>query len=74
MFTLQFLCAWLIPGLKGYSGWLLFAFIIGRFIGIKHPPTIDEGPLDFNRQILGWIALIVFIISFSPRPFIMTGA
>ena len=73
MFTAQFLMAWLLPDVKGYSGWLVFAFILGRFIGIKHPPTIETEPLDMNRQILGWVALIVFLISFSPQPFSFVG-
>ena len=73
IFSIQFLVAWIFPGIKGYSGWLLFAFILGRFIGIKHPPTIDNAPLDINRQILGWIALIIFVLSFSPQPFVITG-
>lgn len=70
IFTLQFLIAWIKPNLEGYQGWLLFAFLIGRFLGVHHPIAIDESPLDLNRKILGWIALIVFIISFSPQPLI----
>ncbi|MBY0434545.1 MAG: site-2 protease family protein [Cyclobacteriaceae bacterium] len=68
IFTLQFLLAWLIPGIKGYPGWLLFAFLIGRFVGITHPPSPIEEPLTEGRKILGWIALIVFIICFTPDP------
>ncbi len=68
MFGLQFLLMWLIPGIKGYEGWLLFAFIVGRFIGIEHPPSEIEVPLDSKRVILGWVALIIFILCFSPAP------
>ncbi|MCZ6520163.1 MAG: site-2 protease family protein, partial [Bacteroidetes bacterium] len=46
-------------------------FVIGRFLGVYHPPAHYDQPLDTNRQILGWIALAVFIGSFSPQPFIM---
>jgi len=67
-FTLQF-----FPEVEGYHGWLLFAFIIGRFIGIDYPAAQIEEPLNVNRQVLGWIALIVFIICFSPAPLIITG-
>lgn len=62
-----------IPGISGYGGWMLFAFIVGRFLGINHPPALVEEPLDQNRRILGWIALIVFIISFSPQPLVIAG-
>ena len=52
----------------GYSGWLLFAFIIGRFIGVEHPPSLVEDGLDKNRKILGWLAILIFIVCFSLRP------
>lgn len=68
IFSLQFLLAWLIPGIKGYPGWLLFAFLIGRFIGIEHPPCEVEEPLSFERKIWGWLALVVFVLSFAPAP------
>lgn len=68
IFVGQLLLAWLIPGIKGYPGWLPFAFIIGRFIGVEHPPCQVEEPLDLRRQWLGWFALLVFVLSFAPAP------
>ena len=62
------LIGYLRPDVHGYSGWLVFVFILGRFIGIQHPPSEIEEPLDTKRVILGWIALIIFVISFSPSP------
>ena len=53
---------------QGYSGWLFFALILSRFIGIYHPPAAIEEPLDFKRQALAWLTLIIFIISASPAP------
>jgi membrane-associated protease RseP (regulator of RpoE activity) len=70
--SLQAILLITFPGIKGYGGWMLFAILIGRFLGIYHPPSEIEEPLTYNRKILGWIALIVFIISLSPRPFIIT--
>lgn len=70
IFTAQFLTAFIYPDVKGYLGWLAFAFIIGRVLGVYHPPAYYNEPLSFRRQLLGWIALFVFIISFSPRPFV----
>jgi membrane-associated protease RseP (regulator of RpoE activity) len=68
VFTFQFVLAWLSPGIQGYTGWLLFALIIGRLAGVLHPPSEIEEPLDTNRQVLGWIALFIFLICFSPNP------
>lgn len=68
MFGFQFTLMVYFPGIKGYEGWLLFAFILGRFIGIEHPRSEIEIPLDPNRVILGWIALLIFVLCFSPDP------
>lgn len=73
IFGVQFLLTWLWPGLNGFSGWLLFAFIVGRFLGVYHPPAVIEEPLDTHRKVLGWIALIIFIICFTPMPIEITG-
>ncbi len=59
----------LLPGMEDYSIYVLFAFMIGRFLGVDHPKAMIDKPLDLKRKILGWIALGVFIISFTPRPF-----
>jgi len=71
VFTIQFTLPMAFKGIEGYSGWLLFAFIIGRFLGVYHPVVPIEEPLDRKRIILGWIALIIFVISFSPAPLIV---
>lgn len=66
----QFGISYLRPNVEGYSGFLPFIFILGRFLGVKHPETEDNTPLDLPRIILGIAALIIFVISFSPKPFI----
>ncbi|MBS1977672.1 MAG: site-2 protease family protein [Bacteroidetes bacterium] len=68
VFAAQFILQWLIPGIHGYSGWMLFAFLIGRFLRVHHPPSEIEAPLSTGRKILGWIALLVFILCFAPAP------
>lgn len=68
IFIPQFTLPMLNPEITGYEGWLVFAFIIGRFIGVYHPPAPIEEPLDIKRKIIGWIALLIFILSFSPTP------
>jgi len=72
VFALQFSISVYDPTVKGYSGWLLFGFIVGRFLGIQHPPTEIEEPLDEKRRILGWIAILIFILSLTPNPIELT--
>ncbi len=68
IFAIQYAIVWMFPWVRGYPGWLLFAFLIGRFVGIGHPPSVIEKPLTRERVILGWIALVIFVICFSPNP------
>lgn len=68
LFAIQYLIVTFFPSVHGYSGWLLFAFIIGRFVGIQHPPSEIEEPLNQTRIILGWIALAILILCFAPNP------
>lgn len=54
-----------------YGFYLFFAFLIGRFLGVDHPQAADDRPLSKGRKIVGWFTLIVFVISFTPRPLYM---
>jgi membrane-associated protease RseP (regulator of RpoE activity) len=68
IFGLQSVITWWLPSVEGYTGWMFFAFIVSRLAGIQHPPSEIEVPLDEKRIILGWIALIIFVLCFSPVP------
>lgn len=68
MFAVQFSLMVYMPGIKGYEGWLLFAFIVGRFIGTGYPASEIEQPLDPKRVLVGWLALLMFVLCFSPAP------
>jgi membrane-associated protease RseP (regulator of RpoE activity) len=52
-----------------WSGWLLWALILYRVIGRNHPPASYEHSLDLMRNILGWLAIVVFVLCFTPVPF-----
>lgn len=65
-FTLSSFFGW-----EGYQGWLLFGVLLGRVIGIQHPPVQDKRELTFGRKVLGWIALLIFILCFTPRPMVL---
>jgi membrane-associated protease RseP (regulator of RpoE activity) len=64
----QFILMYLIPGIKGYTGWLILGFLLARMVGIQHPPSEIEQPLDSKRILLGWISLLIFILCFSLTP------
>jgi membrane-associated protease RseP (regulator of RpoE activity) len=65
---LQLLASKFFPNIMGYSGFLAFGFLIGRVLGVYHPDTHNSKPLGWGRIILGWTALILFILCFSPNP------
>jgi membrane-associated protease RseP (regulator of RpoE activity) len=56
----------------GWSGWLFWAVILYFFIKIKHPPVNQFEDLGLGRKILGYITILIFILSFSPTPFILS--
>jgi membrane-associated protease RseP (regulator of RpoE activity) len=66
---LQFATLWLFPQAEGYSGWLAFIFILGRFLGVYHPTAHIEAPIDRGRQLLGWLSLLILLLCFLPAPF-----
>lgn len=69
-FCLHLGLAYVLPDVKGYPGWLVFGFLLARLLGIFHPPAPDEAPLSKGRKILGWLTVIIFLLSFSPAPFL----
>lgn len=68
IFTAQFLFSFFFPEINGFLGWLVFAFLLGRILGIYHPPAQEDQPLSLPRKILGWFTLVVFVLCFSPEP------
>ncbi len=51
--------------MKAWPGWLLWALIGRFFVKPAHPPVFDESPLGIGRMILGCIAGLMLILSFS---------
>ncbi len=68
-----FLPAWLMS-LFGtlptfWPGWAFWGALM-IILGLRHPPVIYwEAALDSRRKFIGIIALIIFIITFTPAPF-----
>jgi membrane-associated protease RseP (regulator of RpoE activity) len=67
----QLLVAEISPSLLGYSGFLPFGLLLGRFLGVKHPVIDEEVPISGLRKVLGWLAILIFVLCASPSPFIV---
>lgn len=56
-------------GFVGWPGWFVWAFMAGLW-GLGHPPVRNpELPLGTGRILVGWFALVVFVVTFAPIPF-----
>lgn len=59
----------LIPlGYFLWVGWFVWVALV-LLIKIGHPPTLnDQVPLDTKRKVVGWLAMFIFVLSFTPVP------
>jgi membrane-associated protease RseP (regulator of RpoE activity) len=56
-------------GVLLWEGWIIWAVLL-LVLGLRHPPVISwEVPLDTRRKVIGWIAFVIFILTFIPVPF-----
>lgn len=63
-----FLAGFLVMGIIFWMGWFLWAIIL-FFLGLKHPRIVDEATmLSSRRKILGYLLVLIFILSFTPDP------
>ncbi len=61
-----------VLGLFTWAGWFVWVVLL-LVLGLRHPPVIHwEVPLDRRRRVIGWIALVIFILTFIPVPFQLT--
>lgn len=52
-----------------WEGWAIWAILL-LILGLRHPPVLYwEVPLDRKRRFIGWLAFVIFIITFIPVPF-----
>lgn len=56
----------------GWTGWLFWALILYFIIKIKHPPVYYFEKLDPVRMFWGYCAIAIFLLSFSPTPFVIS--
>ena len=61
-------CALVPLGIALCEAWLGFAVVV-FIVGLKHPPPLDPvTPLDRNGRILGYAAIVLFVLTFIPVP------
>jgi membrane-associated protease RseP (regulator of RpoE activity) len=51
--------------LSGWTGWIVWCMITKYFIKLKHHPIWDPEKIDDKRRMIGWIAFLILILSFS---------
>jgi len=53
--------------LLGWQGWVMWAILV-TVLGLDHPPTVDDTPLDPPRRIAAWLTIALFAVTFMPVP------
>ncbi len=57
-----------ILGFQSFMWWVFATF--GLLFGMSHPRTLDDSlPLDRTSRWMGWIAIGILVVSFTPIPF-----
>lgn len=62
----------LIFGLFLWEGWALWAFLL-LILGLRHPPVVQWEILDYKRRFIGGLSFFIFVITFIPQPFKVSG-
>ncbi len=62
-----------VMGVLFWHGWIIWAVLL-LILRLNHPPVIYwETPLPRHKKIIGLIALVIFVLTFTPTPFAITG-
>ncbi len=65
--VVQQFAPWLAP--VGYTGWFIWLILIFFVIGPFHPPALDDvTELDGRRKALGFVMILIFVLTFLPAP------
>lgn len=55
-----------------WPGWIIWAFILLRFVGIRHPQVTHHREISGKRRLAGWLCIAIFVLTFTPVPFGIT--
>lgn len=61
-----------LPFDLGWSGWLFWALLLKFVIKVEHPPVSEFEELGWGRKLIGYVTMVIFIISFTHAPFILS--
>ncbi len=50
-----------------WGGWLFWALLAKFFIKLEHPPIWDTEDIGLGRKIIGYLAFVILLVSFSYR-------
>lgn len=62
----------LLLAFRGWHGWVMWAVLV-MMIGLDHPPTIDDTPLDGPRRLAAWLTVALFVATFMAVPIQVIG-
>lgn len=57
----------------GWFGWIAWAGFF-FFVGLRHPPIVDETPVGEGRLRLAVLAAVILVVSFTPVPVLLRGS
>ncbi len=61
-----------VMGFLLWEGWIIWGALL-IVLGFRHPPIIySELPLDPRRKVIGWISLVIFVLTFIPVPIMIS--
>lgn len=64
---IQTMAPWLAA--VGFSGWFVWLLLILLVIGPFHPPALDDvTELDGRRRLVGYLVILIFVLTFVPVP------
>jgi len=52
-----------------WPGWMIWALILSRLLGTRHPSLTHNVRLSRGRRIAGWVCIAIFVLTFTPVPF-----
>jgi membrane-associated protease RseP (regulator of RpoE activity) len=58
----------LLAGLFLSWNWLVWWAVTRFAVGLRHPPSVEEGPLDPARGAIAVLSLVLFALTFVPVP------